>query len=285
MASQTIQPVQAQTPGQPNRAADPFENDNLFQRPRTDERYRDLEIDPLRPAPRSAPQFPAQEESEPETMPAPSLDPSEESPLLPETTEPRSDDDSPFRDDNLTQPRPSLDEPLPSDPFADESPRSQLTLERGRAQCAEELAKFKANRLSTIGLDIAVDGQEGDDFPIECSLDGETFQPRHWAATTFEWKASNLCHKPLYFEDIHLERYGHEAGPFGQPLISGAHFFATLPILPYKMGLRTPNECVYALGYYRPGNCAPYLIDPIPFTLRAAIFEAGAWVGGAAIIP
>ena len=70
-----------------------------------------------------------------------------------------------------------------------------------------------------------------------------------------------------------------------QPIASGVHFFGTLPILPYKMGLQTPNECVYALGYYRPGSCAPYMIDPLPFTWRAALFEAGAWVGGAAVVP
>jgi hypothetical protein len=74
-------------------------------------------------------------------------------------------------------------------------------------------------------------------------------------------------------------------GPALDPLVSGAHFFGTFPILPYKMGLMTPNECVYTLGYYRPGNCAPYMIDAVPFTWRAAAFEAGAWTGGAFIVP
>jgi hypothetical protein len=39
------------------------------------------------------------------------------------------------------------------------------------------------------------------------------------------------------------------------------------------------------LGYYRPGSCAPYYLDPIPLSVRAALFEAGAWVGGVAIFP
>jgi hypothetical protein len=99
------------------------------------------------------------------------------------------------------------------------------------------------------------------------------------------WKASGLCHKPLYFEQVQLERYGHSWGPYVQPIMSGAHFFATFPVLPYKMGIQTPNECVYTLGHYRPGNCAPYMIEAVPFTWRAALFEAGAWVGGAAAIP
>jgi hypothetical protein len=67
--------------------------------------------------------------------------------------------------------------------------------------------------------------------------------------------------------------------------MSGVHFFGTLPILPYKMGLKTPNECVYTLGYYRPGNCAPYLVGGVPFTWRAAAFEAGAATGMSFIFP
>ena len=76
------------------------------------------------------------------------------------------------------------------------------------------------------------------------------------------WKASALCHKPLYFEDEALERYGHSWGPCLDPLVSGAHFFCKLPVLPYCMGVHPPNECMYALGHYRPGNCAPYMMRP-----------------------
>ncbi|MEO0530925.1 MAG: hypothetical protein AAF266_10185, partial [Planctomycetota bacterium] len=152
--------------------------------------------------------------------------------------------------------------------------------------CSDELAALKANRLNSIDLFIGVTGNEGEDYPFSCSIDdGTIFAPRQWCEVTYMWKASGLCHKPLYFEDIHLERYGHSWGPYVQPLVSGAHFFTSLPILPYKMGLKTPNECVYTLGHYRPGNCAPYLIDPIPFTWRAALFQAGASVGAAAVLP
>jgi hypothetical protein len=51
------------------------------------------------------------------------------------------------------------------------------------------------------------------------------------------------------------------------------------------MGLELPDECMYTLGYYRPGDCAPYLLDPLPLSIRAGVFEAGAWIAGAAIIP
>ena len=73
---------------------------------------------------------------------------------------------------------------------------------------------------------------------------------------------------------MRLERYGHSWNPIVEPFVSGAHFFASVPLLPYKMGLRPPNECVYTLGYYRPGSCAPYMFDPIPFSVRAAATQA-----------
>ena len=121
--------------------------------------------------------------------------------------------------------------------------------------------------------------------PTVCDLAGGEFVPRQWAPTTFMWQASGLCHKPAYFEDVHLERYGHSWGPYVQPLMSGAHFFLNVPILPYKMGLDPPNECIYTLGYYRPGSCAPYMLDPLPLSVRAGLAQAGAVVGLGYLIP
>ena len=113
----------------------------------------------------------------------------------------------------------------------------------------------------------------------------KTLRPSTWAPTTFAWKASGVCHKPLYFEDVHLERYGHSWGPYLQPIISGGHFFLSVPVLPYKMGLYPPCECVYTLGYYRPGSCAPYMLDPLPLSIRAGLAEAGVWTGLVYLIP
>ena len=98
------------------------------------------------------------------------------------------------------------------------------------------------------------------------------------------WTASALCHKPLYFEEVQVERYGHTAG-IVQPFISGAHFFVNIAFLPYNMGINPPNECQYALGYYRPGNCAPWLMPPVPLSIRGAAVQAGAVAGVIAIIP
>ncbi len=122
-------------------------------------------------------------------------------------------------------------------------------------------------------------------LPFRCGSGFEPLEGRNFIASTVQWKASGACHNPLYFEQVQLERYGHEAGPIVQPLISSAQFFLTIPILPYKMGINPPNECQYALGYYRPGNCAPYMIPPFPWSLRGGLMQAGAVLGTAAALP
>lgn len=123
------------------------------------------------------------------------------------------------------------------------------------------------------------------ELPSECQLPNIDFPNRRWLPMTMTWRAPDLCHKPLYFEEVNLERYGHTAGPFAQPLVSSAHFFFNIAALPYKMGIHPPNECQYALGYYRPGNCAPWIIPPVPLSLRGAMFETAAIGAGIGLIP
>ena len=109
---------------------------------------------------------------------------------------------------------------------------------------------------------------------------GQYFQP-HFAT----WSAHNFQHKPLYFEERSLERYGHTDGELSQPIISGAHFFLNIAVLPYKMGINPPNECQYALGYYRPGSCAPWLLPPVPLSVRGGLYQAGAITGLVFLLP
>ncbi len=174
------------------------------------------------------------------------------------------------------------------EPSVDDSEALRVRQQEGAAaekNCEEEFSKIRQKRIRNIDLDIRLTGNAGEDFPFECRLGGKPYQPRQWPLLTHHWKASALYHKPLYFEQVRLERYGHSWGPCLQPLMSGVHFFGSLPVLPYKMGVRTPRECVYALGYYRPGNCAPYMLDPVPLSLRGALFQAGAVVGISAVVP
>ena len=150
--------------------------------------------------------------------------------------------------------------------------------------CKEALRTLRDDGIETIALDIRVSGRPGNDYPCECRLEGETFQPRRFATTMMTWKAAGNCHKPLYFEDWNLERYGHSHGPL-DPIFSAAHFFVTLPVLPYKMGVELPWECVYPLGYYRPGNCAPWTVPAVPISCRGFAVEAATVTGLVFLLP
>lgn len=97
--------------------------------------------------------------------------------------------------------------------------------------------------------------------------------------THYHWMASNLTHDPLYFEDVALERYGHTYSPLVQPLVSVSKFGLQLAGLPYQMALN-PVWCEqYPLGYYRPGDCAPFLRYRVPFNKEAAVTSAGIYTG------
>ena len=122
-------------------------------------------------------------------------------------------------------------------------------------------------------------------LPKECLIEQVAYTPRKWTPSTMTWKASNLCHHPLYFEDVNLERYGHTRGPLLEPVVQSAHFFANIAILPYKMGVHCPSECQYALGYYRPGNCSPWIKPPVPISARGAIAQAATMTGMFWLIP
>lgn len=122
-------------------------------------------------------------------------------------------------------------------------------------------------------------------LPTECTLGDESYQGRNWAPATFTWKATAACHKPLYFEERELERHGHTAGPLKQPFLSGATFLGKLLTVPYQAGINPPWECQYALGHYRPGSCAPWLVPPLPLSVRGALSQAGTVVGGVNLFP
>lgn len=151
--------------------------------------------------------------------------------------------------------------------------------------CREALGKLRGDRLADINLDIRVGGRAGNDYPCECRLEGETYQQRRFASTMFTWKAAGYCHKPLYFEHWTLERYGHSRGFVADSLCSAAHFFVTLPVLPYKMGVELPWECVYPLGYYRPGSCAPWTVPAVPISPRGFAVEAATITGLVFLLP
>lgn len=121
---------------------------------------------------------------------------------------------------------------------------------------------------------------------IDETLDGEVLD-RYWSETALHWQAPAFAHRPLYFEQVNLERFGY--GPrylrVVQPALSGAHFFATIPALPYLMTVQPPCQCVFPLGHYRPGNCVPYQWHRPGWSAPAGLMEAGTWIGLVLLIP
>jgi hypothetical protein len=106
------------------------------------------------------------------------------------------------------------------------------------------------------------------------------FIPRDFAHINYVWEPTNLYHHPIYFEDVPLERYGHTRHYLIQPVFSGAKFAVQLLGLPYQMTLYPCCSRQYSLGYYRPGECAPYKYYQIPLNACAALVEAGFVTGG-----
>jgi hypothetical protein len=107
---------------------------------------------------------------------------------------------------------------------------------------------------------------------------------RDWGITDYRWEASMLCHGPILFEQLNAERYGITYGCL-QPAVSAAHFFVTVPALPYKVWAQGHDHCQYALGYYRPGSYAePQYYRP-RISADAGLFQAGVIVGLIYILP
>jgi hypothetical protein len=270
---------------------------------------------PAPATPNSAP--PATETTTPESRPLDSLrQPMDGAPPLDSFRQPReAQPPVEFRDPAARQPdlspmpttpaertpptrdpfgRPIMPE-VPSRPEVDRQPPTQFQtfdeMRRNRPvrspaeDCETAYNKLKENTIDKLSIDIKVAGERGNDVPFECMLSDDPFDPRCWKLTTYTWKASCLCHKPIYFEEEALERYGHSHGPGCEYLVSFAHFFGNVILLPYHMGVETPTECVYTLGVYRAGSCAPYIIDPFPISLRGAAFGAVGYCGTVALFP
>lgn len=128
-----------------------------------------------------------------------------------------------------------------------------------------------------------------EEFREECPLEEDreflTSAERAFPNMNYMWCASNLYHNPLYFEDVQLERYGHvKCNEFTQSFVSVGKFGAQLIGLPYQMALDNPHDCRYALGYYRPGDCAPRLHYKVPLNARAAAVSAPVYAGAVLLL-
>jgi hypothetical protein len=133
-------------------------------------------------------------------------------------------------------------------------------------------------------------GEVPQDHAAECwpeiaGLSGENPLVRCWPRFCYRWNATCLAYQPLYFEEINLERHGYGLGYLCQPVVSGAHFFGTVPCLPYLMAVNPPGECIYTLGHYRPGSCPPWQRHWPPASAVGTLSEAGVVTGLVFLIP
>lgn len=113
----------------------------------------------------------------------------------------------------------------------------------------------------------------------------EVYGNRVAAGAVYTWSAPAIYHHPLYFEQVNLERYGQGPHHAIQPLYSAAHFFATIPKLPYHVATAPPSERVYTLGHHRPGNCAPYQWHRTRFSWKGVAVQGLATAGTAVALP
>jgi hypothetical protein len=146
---------------------------------------------------------------------------------------------------------------------------------------------FIPKGIGEINIDIRQTEIDVTDYASPAFQAVESQPPRDqaWTPRLFAWEATEFWHCPLYFDDVPLERYGQMRHPLIQPVLSGAHFFGNVPLLPYKMGIDRPCDKIATLGYYRVGSCAPPVGRWLPLEVDAAAFEAVTWIALIAILP
>jgi len=148
-------------------------------------------------------------------------------------------------------------------------PLTSITVNIGHQAGAEpaDVARGHLSRLRTEGSD----AMPARDWPIKC----------------YQWEAPALAYRPLYFEEVNLERYGY--APRGlrvvQPAVSAGQFFTTVLVLPYRMVAEPARRPVYNLGHYRPGSDVPYRVVAPPTSLCGASAQAGVIAGLIFLIP
>lgn len=93
-------------------------------------------------------------------------------------------------------------------------------------------------------------------------------------------ETAGYCHRPLYFEELNLERYGNSVG-WAQPVVSAAQFYGTVLALPYMATVERPWICYAPEPWYPPpGVHAPWQPPKrYPLRLDAAAVEAATVTG------
>lgn len=118
----------------------------------------------------------------------------------------------------------------------------------------------------------------------QAAIGGNEFV-RH-APTYCLWRTPGARHKPLYFEQPNLERYGtHLGGDCCASVMATGCFVGSALSLPYQMATTPPSECVYTLGNYRPGNCNPHFVHLSRPSLKGLAAQGAAVSGLVFLFP
>lgn len=188
-------------------------------------------------------------------------------------------------------------------------PLSPTSILNDRGKLSSKSNEF-FKKLTPTDRELLYDGRLPDEFGIgrtyDYVIDGEKITPpeniagkifsqepienyaygyhHDWYPMVAAWEAPAFYHRPLYFEEVNLERYGNQHMHL-QPVYSAAHFFANTLALPYKMGVNAPCERIYTLGHYRPGDCNPHDRHGLPFSWRGIIYTGAVYSGIGAAFP
>jgi hypothetical protein len=187
--------------------------------------------------------------------------------------------------------RPSLIAFVSTQPTAPAS--SNDATEIGNGESAEESEGYEDGLSAIERVRINVRPPVGEMPPDYASAkfakSGEIVQrmgaTRHWMMYEFNWEASALATRPVYFEDVNLERYGYSHGLLLEPFFSAGHFFLRVPFIPYMRGASPPRKPIYTLGYGRPGSYFPYYLHRPPVSLRGFSQQAAWTMGLIAVLP
>lgn len=193
-----------------------------------------------------------------------------------------------------------------SDAFTLLSQAEEVRTPRGRQTASSEMSLSRP--LSQISVNSAMPAslvEELQKVPPNFQINdlaearfGDWSSPRYsammlsagFSPSGFCWAAPAVYHRPLYFEQPNVERYGHyvsvcEGGNCLQSAVCAAHFFGTIPVLPYKVGADPCCEKQYVLGCYRPGSCNPHQLIKPEVSCRGLVLQGMTVTGLVFLIP
>ena len=164
---------------------------------------------------------------------------------------------------------------------------------RAGVGAATAVMDFETRPLNSVTANI---GHKTGEEPADAARDhlvrlqtgaGSGMFARTWPIACYQWESPALAHRPLYFEEVNLERYGYRPRHLRvvQPVVSAGQFFTTVVALPYQAFAEPARRPVYTLGHYRPGSNVPYQVIAPPWSCRGTAAQAIAVTGLIFLIP